>query len=176
MVHPHPKISKISPSQGQMERCEQRTFLNQKIVSLDIRWTNKLWIFWKQHWALSCFILNSFRNLSYWYYKDKTSAARASNWCQAERDQIPGNASCICENCKGRWIEGSVQWVLVLNPLSPNSDQHQFSLNNIHMLPREMVMRVNKMITKGKMLWSVIKLSKKCMKISMEKGMKISME
>ena len=40
----------------------------------------------------------------------------------------------------------------VLNPLSPNSDQHQFSLNNIHMLPREMVMRVHKMITKGKML------------------------
>ena len=40
----------------------------------------------------------------------------------------------------------------VLNPLSPNSDQHQFSLNNIHILPREMVMRVNKMITKGKML------------------------
>ena len=40
----------------------------------------------------------------------------------------------------------------VLNPLSPNSDQHQFSLNNIHILPREMVMRVNKMITKGKMI------------------------
>ena len=40
----------------------------------------------------------------------------------------------------------------VLNPLSPNSDQHQFSLNNVHILPREMVMRVNKMITKGKML------------------------
>ena len=38
------------------------------------------------------------------------------------------------------------------NPLSPNSDQHQFSPKNIHMLPREMVMRVNKMITKEKML------------------------
>ena len=46
-----------------------------------------------------------------------------------------------------------------LNPLSPDSDQHQFSPNNIHMLPREMIMRVNKMITKEKMLWSVIKLS-----------------
>ena len=33
------------------------------------------------------------------------------------------------------------------NPLSPDSDQDQFSPNNIHMLPREMVMRVNKMIT-----------------------------
>ena len=32
-------------------------------------------------------------------------------------------------------------------PSSPNSDQHQFSPNNIHMLPREMVMRVNNMIT-----------------------------
>ena len=38
------------------------------------------------------------------------------------------------------------------NPFSPNSDQHQFSPNNIHMLPREMVRRVNKMITKEKML------------------------
>ena len=59
----------------------------------------------------------------------------------------------------------------VLNPLSPNSDHRQFSPNNIHMLPREMVMRVNKMISKDKILWSVIKLSqliKKCMKISME--------
>ena len=39
-----------------------------------------------------------------------------------------------------------------LNPSSPNSDQHQFSPNNIHMLPRGMVMRVNKMVTKEKML------------------------
>ena len=39
-----------------------------------------------------------------------------------------------------------------LNPVSPNSDQHQFSATNIRMLPREMVMRVNKMITKEKML------------------------
>ena len=37
------------------------------------------------------------------------------------------------------------------NLLSPDSDQHQFS-NNIHMLPREMIMRVNKMITQEKML------------------------
>ena len=47
----------------------------------------------------------------------------------------------------------------ILNPVSPNSDQHQCSPNNIHMLQREMVMRVNQMITEGKMLWSVIKLS-----------------
>ena len=35
----------------------------------------------------------------------------------------------------------------LINPLSPDSDQDQFSPNNIHMLPREIVMRVNKMIT-----------------------------
>jgi len=38
-----------------------------------------------------------------------------------------------------------------INPSSPNIDQHQLSPNNIHMLPRKMV-RVNKMITKEKML------------------------
>ena len=47
----------------------------------------------------------------------------------------------------------------IINPLSPNSDQHQFSPNNIHMLPREMVTRINQMITKKKMLWSFIKIS-----------------
>ena len=41
---------------------------------------------------------------------------------------------------------------MFVNPLSPNSDQHQFSPNKIHMLPRAMVMRVNKMISKEKML------------------------
>ena len=35
----------------------------------------------------------------------------------------------------------------LVNPLSPNSDQDQFSPNNIQMLPREMVMKVYKMIT-----------------------------
>ena len=46
-----------------------------------------------------------------------------------------------------------------INPLSPKSDQHQFSPNKIHTLSREMVKRINQMITKGKMLWSFIKLS-----------------
>jgi len=40
---------------------------------------------------------------------------------------------------------------LCVNPLSPNSDQHQFSPNNIHTLSREKVMRIAKMITKEKM-------------------------
>ena len=39
-----------------------------------------------------------------------------------------------------------------INLLSPYSDQHQFSPDNIHVLPREMVMRGNEMITKVKML------------------------
>ena len=38
-----------------------------------------------------------------------------------------------------------------INPLSPNSDQHQFSPNNIHTLSREKVMRIAKMITKEEM-------------------------
>ena len=55
----------------------------------------------------------------------------------------------------GQWckqVSQSIHYRLNLNPFSPNIDQHQFSPNDIHMLPREMVMRVNKMITKGKML------------------------
>ena len=39
-----------------------------------------------------------------------------------------------------------------INPLSPNGDQHQFSPNDIHTLSKEMVMRVNKMITTEKTL------------------------
>ena len=41
---------------------------------------------------------------------------------------------------------------IVTVALSCNTDQHQFSPNNIHILPREMVMRTNEMITKEKML------------------------
>ena len=37
---------------------------------------------------------------------------------------------------------------MTVNPLSPNHDQHQLSPNNFHMLPREMVMRINQVITK----------------------------
>ena len=34
-----------------------------------------------------------------------------------------------------------------VNPLSPIGDQHQFSLNDIHILLRDKVMRINDMIT-----------------------------
>ena len=39
---------------------------------------------------------------------------------------------------------------LHFNPLSPNSDQHQFSPNNIHRLSSATSMRINQMITKRK--------------------------
>ena len=42
----------------------------------------------------------------------------------------------------------SGRWTIPLT----NGHQHQFSPNIIHMLPREMVMRVDKMINKEKML------------------------
>ena len=62
---------------------------------------------------------------------------------------------------------------IFVNPLSANSDQQQFSPNNIHTLSRDKVMRINKMITKGKMPWSFIKFLstsslRKCMEISLE--------
>ena len=42
--------------------------------------------------------------------------------------------------------------LLSLNPLSPNCDQNQFSPYDIHTLSRDYVTRIEKMITKGKML------------------------
>ena len=50
------------------------------------------------------------------------------------------------------------------SPLSPNSDQHQFSPNNIHTLSRNKVMRINEMITKEKMPRSFIKVSQLILK------------
>ena len=47
---------------------------------------------------------------------------------------------------------------LAVNSISPNSDQYQFSPNNIHTLSRDKVMRINKMITKEKMPWSFIRV------------------
>ena len=53
---------------------------------------------------------------------------------------------------------------LAVNSISPNSDQYQFSPNNIHTLSRGMVMRINKMITKEKMPRSFIKFSQVILK------------
>ena len=38
------------------------------------------------------------------------------------------------------------------SPLSPKSDQHQFSPNNTNALSKEKGVRINKMITKWKMI------------------------
>ena len=38
------------------------------------------------------------------------------------------------------------------NPVSPDSDQHQFSPNNINTLSKEMVARIHELIAKRKML------------------------
>jgi len=47
----------------------------------------------------------------------------------------------------------SLDYVLLsLNPLTGKSDQHQISLHNINTNPKEQVMRMNKMITKGKLV------------------------
>ena len=53
----------------------------------------------------------------------------------------------------------TVRVLLSINPLSSNSDQHQFSPNNIHTLSRDYVMRIDKMITKEKMPSSFINFS-----------------
>ena len=52
----------------------------------------------------------------------------------------------------------TVHVLLTINPLSSNSDQHQFSPNDIHTLSRD-VMRIDKMITKEKMPSSFINFS-----------------
>ena len=51
------------------------------------------------------------------------------------------------------------------NPLSPNSDQQQFSPNNIHTLSRDKVMRINKMIIIEKIPWSFLKFSQLILKV-----------
>ena len=43
---------------------------------------------------------------------------------------------------------------LSVNPTSPRLDQHQFSPNNIYASSSELVIRINKMMFKGNMLWS----------------------
>ena len=52
----------------------------------------------------------------------------------------------------------------LLNPLSPNSDQQQFSPNNIQWLSRDKVMRINKMIIIEEITWSFIKFSQLILK------------
>ena len=48
---------------------------------------------------------------------------------------------------------------IFLNPLSPKSDQHQFSPNCINTQSREDVMRTGLMISKGEMVLIIMKFS-----------------
>ena len=61
--------------------------------------------------------------------------------------------------------------LISFNPLSPNSDQRQFSPNNIHRLSSSS-MRINQMITKRKIfdLLSILPTNsvRKCIEISLE--------
>ena len=59
-----------------------------------------------------------------------------------------------------------------IKPLSPNSDQQQFSPNDVHTMSRDKVMRINKMMTKEKMPWSFNKFPQ----LILKKGMEISLE
>ena len=63
-------------------------------------------------------------------------------------------------------------WCKKLKTVGPRNDQYQFSPNSINAFSREKVMRINKMITRGKMLsFKNILLTYsfwKCMEISME--------
>ena len=44
-----------------------------------------------------------------------------------------------------------IKTITMFNPLSTNGDQHQFSPDDVHTLSRDMVMRIDKMITKVKL-------------------------
>ena len=61
---------------------------------------------------------------------------------------------------------------LSINPLNPNSDQDQFSLNDIHTLSRDLIMRINKMNTYcfALIFYQILSTHslRKCMKISLE--------
>ena len=61
--------------------------------------------------------------------------------------------------CTRLFSKASVSFWCMCHHLKPNGDQHQFSPNNIHMLSREIITRINQMITKEKLLWTFIRLS-----------------
>ena len=55
-------------------------------------------------------------------------------------------------SCNANWLVTLTQHYSPINPLSAKSDKHQFSPYIISMQSSEEVMRIDKMITKGKML------------------------
>ena len=55
-------------------------------------------------------------------------------------------------SCNANWLVTLTPHYSPINPLSAKSDKHQFSPYIISMQSSEEVMRIDKMITKGKML------------------------
>ena len=153
------------------KKCTICTFINcgkkLKITLIFLLWEQELQelccgsgISWEVLWqaiAPFFFIKNSTKTFSFSSIRTSPSA-KDECFCKCHSLTKLKNSVIFwsCNEVQKYW-NTSVKWPL--NPSSPNSDQHQFSPNNIHMLPRGMVMRVNKMITKEKMLWSAIKLS-----------------
>ena len=48
----------------------------------------------------------------------------------------------VCKNVEAMHVRSRVNVTRELNPLSPNSDQQQFSPNNVHTLSRDKVVRI----------------------------------
>ena len=69
------------------------------------------------------------------------------NWWSSTSSVILLQIAMVCPGTHPVRNHESVhnQWFPV-NPSSPNTDQHQFSPNNIHTMSRDKVMRINKMI------------------------------
>ena len=110
------------------------------------------------HSKLISLVLSSWILTVFWEEQRKKVLVKANNIFMIADDVVWGPRTTGEGRNKKR--KRKTSWNLeYLNRLSPNSDQHQFCPNDIHMLPRNMAMRVNKMIAKEQMLWSVIKFS-----------------
>ena len=63
------------------------------------------------------------------------------------REKSLRQISSLSSNLKVSMMSVMSEYEARINPLSPNSDQHQFCPNDIHTMSRDQVMRGNKMIT-----------------------------
>ena len=94
-------------------------------------------------------------------YKQRSFGATVCfNGCQTS-NVWRQNTSCLApylDATDGIYLVYAHMWPYLyigFNSLSPKSDQHQFSPDNIDTSSKEMVMRINKMINKGEMRWSL---------------------
>ena len=107
------------------------------------------------HSKLISLVLSSWILTVLWEEQRKKVLVKANNIFMIADDVVYGPRG--RRETKWKW---KTAWNFeYLNPLSPNSDQHQFSPNNIHTLSRDKVMRINKMIIIEKIPWSFIKFS-----------------